>query len=214
MQNLKTELHEVELRHREMRARLISCDQEIVRHGKTKQELQIGMQQAQSLVEELQDALDQDAIEAGRLDALKEQLEEAEEEKGTHEASYGEAVIAKDKVHETMRITREQMANLDKEIDEAKAKLLKAESKATKTRDDRSNALRDKNNAIEAVNAGTQSKENLAQDCDAQIVVVQDFTTSAREISARVQVDEGQTEESLTQKWQKLEKDLKAAEKR
>lgn len=214
MRNLKAELHDQELRQQEMRTRLVLCEKEIAKHGKTKQELQIEMQQVQSLVEELQDALDQDAIEEGRLDALKEQLSDAEEERITHEASYGEVVLAKDKVHETMRLAREQMASLDQEIEEAKAKLLKAEAKATKTQNDRSNALRDKNGAIEALSVCKEDKDRLARERDDQIIVVQDFTNEARQVSARVPVDEGQTEDSLNQKWTKLDKDLRAAEKR
>lgn len=172
------------------------------------------MQQADTLVDELQDALDADAIEEGRLDELKEQLAEAKEDKTTHEASYGEFVVAKDKNNDVVRTTREEMAEMDKKIEEAEAKVKKAESKATKCGNERLAALREKNTAIDAVEKEKRDREVYEKERQDQMAVVESFIHQASAICARVRVDEGETGESIERKYEKLQRDLAAAEKR
>lgn len=214
MQSLKSDLQELEQRLREKQNSLVRCEQEIVRHGQNTEEKRIEMQQAQSMVEELQDALDQDAIEEGRLEALKDQLKEAMEEKTTHEGSYGEAVIAKDKVYESVRATRDQLADIDKQIQEAEAKVMKAENRAMQRATQRSSALREKSSAIEALEAEKQKMANLEKDHALQVAVVEDFTKQANGISPRVPIDEGETGNSIDNKLEKLKKDLSNADRR
>ncbi len=172
------------------------------------------MQQAESLVDELQDALDADTIEEGRLEALKEQLAEAQEDVVTQENSYGESVIAKDKNNESMRRTRDEMAAIDSEIEDSEAKVNKAENKATRCANQRSAALRDKNAALEAVTKEKSEREQYEGERDEQITVVDNFTNQATEHCARVPVDEGETGDSIELKYEKLQKDLADAEKR
>lgn len=183
---------------------------------KQKQEIghrRIEMQQADTLVDELQDALDADAIEEGRLDVHKQQLAEAQEDQATHEASYGEFVIARDKNNDSMRTTRDEMAEMDKEIEEAEAKVAKAESKATRCSDQRAAALREKNVAIEAVEKEKRDREMYEKERDNKVADVESFTNQANEHCARVRVDEGETPESIERKYEKLRKDLAKADK-
>jgi len=212
--SLKSELNNLEQRQREKARILVQCEQAIGKHQQTLDNKQMDMQQAETLVEELRDALDRDAIEEGRLDQLKEQLKEAEEEKSTHEGTYEEAVIAKDKVNESTKATRAQMAQLDKEIKEAEAKVLKAEHKAAQRANERMAALRDKNAAIEAVDKAVIEKDTLKGERDRQAAIVEDFNTQAQEVCARVPIEQGQTEDSLNRLYNKIKKDLKNAEKR
>ena len=172
------------------------------------------MQQAENIVDELQDALDQDAVEEGRLDVLKDQLTEANEEKSTHEASYGEFIIAKDKNNELLRTSRERMAGKDVGIEDAKAKVLKAEARATKCANQRSSALRDKNAAFDSVESMKLEREQYERERDEEAERVDEFTRKANLFCPRVPVDEGETGESIDLKLEKLNKDLEDAEKR
>ena len=171
------------------------------------------MQQADSLVDELQDALDADAIEEGRLEALKQQLTEAQEDVTTHENSYGESVIAKDKNHDSVRSTREEMAAIDEQIKDIDAKVTKAESKATRCANQRLATLRDKNLAFEAVTSEKEKIEQCEQERNEQITIVENFTKQATEHCPRVPVDEGETGDSIERKYEKFQRDLAAAEK-
>ena len=172
------------------------------------------MQQADNIVDELEDALDQDAVEEGRLDVLKNQLQEANEEKGTYEASYEESIIAKDKHKELLKASRDEMASKDVIIEDAKAKFLKAESRAAKCANQRSSALRDKNAAFELVESEKLEREQIERERDEESQRVDEFTRKANEFCPRVPVDEGETGDSIDLKLVKLDKDLKEADRR
>ena len=214
LQSLRAELNQYERMSQEKQKHLIRCEQAIARNKKDVQRLKIEMQQAENIVDELQDALDQDAVEEGRLDVLKAQLEEAKEEKGTYEASYEESVIAKDKNKELLRASREQMASKDVIIEDAKAKVLKAEGRATKCASQRASALRDKNAAFDSVESGKLEREQLERERDEESRRVDEFTQLANEYGPRVPVDEGETGDSIELKLEKLNKDLKDGERR
>lgn len=214
LQNLEAELHTLEQTVREKQNNLKVCEQAIKKQHQEIGRRRIEMQQADTLVDELQDALDADAIEEGRLDVLKEQLEEAKSDKTTYEASYGEFVIAKDQNTKSLKTTREQMSDLDKKIEEAEVRVTKAESKATRCSDERTAALRDKNEAIEAVEKEKSDLEVYRNEKEDKVARVASFTEQANVLYPRVRVDEGETLDSLERKIEKLEKDLKAAEKR
>ena len=172
------------------------------------------MQQAENTADELQDALDQDAVEEGRLDFLKGQLTEAKEEKGTHENSYGESVIAKDKNNELLRTSRERLASKDVIIEDANANVLKAETRAAECASQRSSALRDKNAAFDSVHAIKLEREQLERERDEESSNVDEFTQKAGRFCPRVPVDEGETGDSIELKLAKLNKDLKDADKK
>ena len=214
LQSLRAELNQFERMSQEKQKHLIRCEQAIIRNKKDAQRLKIEMQQAENVVDELQDALDQDAVEEGRLDVLKAQLTEAKEEKSTHEASYEESVIAKDKNNEMLRASREQMANKDVIIEDANAKVLKAEGRAIKCASQRASALRDKNAAFDSVESGKLEREQLKRERDEESRRVDEFTQQANELYPRVSVDEGETGDSIELKLEKLNKDLKDGERR
>ena len=197
-----------------MKNRLIACEQAIVKHKRVAIQRKIDMQQTQNVVEELQDALDNDRVEEGRLEALKEQLEDTKEDKSTHESSYGESVVAKDKNNESLRKTRDEMASMDTQIKEAEAKVLKAESKATRCANQRQAALRDMNTAFENVNASKEERDTFTGEREEHVRVVENFTIEANDFCPRVPVEHGETGDSIDRKLVKLNKDLKEAEKR
>ena len=214
LQTHKTELNLLEQHSREKQRRLSSCEQAIIKHKKVGMQRKIEMQQAQTVVEELQDALDNDRVEEGRLEALKEQLEDAKEDKRTHESSYGESVVAKDKNNESLRTNRDEMATKDAQIKEAEAKVLKAESKAAKCANQRQAELRDMNTAFESVQAANAESDKIAREHEQQVAYVDDFTKQANECCPRVPVEQGETGDSIERKLAKLEKDLTEADKR
>ena len=208
------ELNQLERNSQEKQKYLTRCEQAIFRNKRDAQHLRIEMQQAENIVDELQDALDQDAVEEGRLDVLKDQLTEAKDEKDTHENSYEESVIAKDKHNDLLRTLREQMASKDIVVEDAKARVLKAESKAVKCANQRSSALRDKNAAFDLIESEKLEREQYQRERDEESLRVDEFTRRANDFCPRVPVDEGETGDSIDLKLDKLNKDLKEAEKR
>ena len=214
MQRIKAEENEWEHRLKEKRAQLTQCEQAIVKHKKDVGRLQTESQQAQSVVDKLQDDLDRDAVEEGRLDAIKEQLAEAESEKETHENSYQESVVEKDKLFKALKATKDQMTGLDRAIKEAEAKLSKAEHKAAQRANSRERALREKNAALEAVEEADQERRRTQGERDQQDATVETFIEEANKVSSRIPVERGETCRSLEEKLNKMRADLAKSEKR
>ena len=214
MQRIKAEEKELEHRLKMTRSQMTQCEQAVVRHEKAAARLLVESQQAHSVVDELQDALDRDALEEGRLEALKEQLRELEGEKETHESSYQESVMEKDKMFKALKATKDQMADLDKAIDEADAKILKAEHKATQRANTRETALREKNAAFERVEQAEQNRQKTGDERDRQAATVETFIGEANKVSQRVSIERGETCENLEGKMKKMRADLAKSEKR
>lgn len=207
LKELEENLHEKEIAHR-------GCHDAIATHSREAKALRIAAQRVETSIEELQDALDHDAVEEGRLDALKEHLKEAREEKSTHEGSYEESVLTLDRIKEAMRVSLAEMSALDLQITEAKAKIKKAENKALKASATRANALQSKNAAIESVQALQEDKRRTLGWRQEKVLQVADFKAQASEICPRVPVDPGETGQSLDRKLEKLHGDLKKYEEK
>ena len=209
---MRNELKSLEGQMREKQLNVTRCSQAIERHGREVKALRIAMQKAEDVVEQLQDALDRDAIEEGRLDALKDQLKEAEEERATHAGSYEDSVIASDNAKETLGLKREELSTIDLRIQEAMTKLEKAKSRSEKIAEQRRKAMKQKDAAIEEVSKAKKLHAEHEKDRVDKIAVVADFTEQASKICSRVPVDPGETASSIDKKLAKLEKDVERFE--
>ncbi|KAI4165063.1 MAG: hypothetical protein LQ342_001340 [Letrouitia transgressa] len=214
LQKLKSELNDLEQAEKERQRNVVRCQQAIKRHGKESSELRLELQRAEDELEGLQDALDNDAIEEGRLDALKEHLTEAREELRAHQGSYEESVVSIDKAKESMRALRDQLSAIDVEIAEIEAKIRKAENKISKLSERREAALRGKNSAIADIDTAKERRDRLKIEREDVLETVTLWTEEASKISSRVKVDEGETCASLESKLAKLSTDLKKWEQR
>lgn len=209
LERLKSELEKLEENLHDKEVALRGCRDAINSHSREAKTLRIAVQRMETSIEELQDALDHDAVEEGRLDALKEHLKEAQDEKSTHEGSYEESVLTLDRIKEAMRVSLADMSALDLQTAEAKAKIKKAETKALKASTVRANALQFKNAAIESVQALQEGKRRTLGWREEKLLQVADFTAQASAICPRVPVDPGETGQSLDRKLEKLHSDLK-----
>ena len=214
LQTLQSDFDKLERMSGEKRNHLRSCEQAIAQQKKEVMRLKIDVQRAETLVDELQDALEEDSVEEGRLESLKQQLEDAREEKIGHEASYEESVVAKDKNRESLEKARNEMAKIDAQLQEAEARVLKAESKLTRCVNQRSSALIEMNTAHERAQAVKEELEIIKEEQEELVRIVEDFTMKADELCPRVPVEHGSTYDSLARKISKLQKDLKDAERR
>lgn len=156
----------------------------------------------------MQDALEEDQVEEGRLDALREHLREAEEELKTHQGSYGDSILSRDKVNDSLRVSKEQMAAIDVRIEEATTTVKKAESKALTCSKQRQQDLQQKNAAINALSDARDRFADAERKRESQLKVVKEYTVEAEKISARVPVPAGETAVTLDKKLDKLQSDL------
>ena len=214
LERLKSELKELEVNLHDKEVARRECHDAINAHSREAKALRIAVQRIETSIEELQDALDHDAVEEGRLDVLKEDLKESQDGKSTHEGSYEDSVLTLDKIKEAMRVSLVEMSALDVQIAEAKAKIKKAENKALKASTTRANALQSKNAAIESVQALQAGKRRTLGWREEKVMQVNDFIAQASEICPRVPVDPGETGQSLDRKLEKLHGDLKKYEEK
>ena len=198
--------------HRALQNTLKGCEQAIVRHLRAARELKIALQRAETIVEELQDALDQDAVEEGRLDVLKFGLKEAESDKTMEANSYEEAVIGRDKLSELMKIKVEQLQGIDARMAEAEVKVRKAESKALRLSNQRQSALQEKNSTIQLLEDAKDRKKDIEEAREENAGRVASFIEQASQFCARVPIDPGETAKSLDSKLRKFTADIERYE--
>lgn len=170
------------------------------------------MQRLEAEIEDVQDTLDKDAVEEGKLEALKEGLSEAKEELATHQASFGDSVIAVDKARDWLRTLRERMKSMDNEIAEVQAKIRKAEAKRVKLSERREAALREKNSAFAEIEQVKNVQENTQKARTDIAETVDIWIGEAGQVCPRVPIDRGETYNSLEKTMKKLQADLKRAE--
>lgn len=214
IQRLEGEYNELEKRYRDSQIAQKVCKEAIVRHHRRSKELKLEVADVESTVDQLQDAIDRDSIEEGKLEELKKSLEEAKQEKAVHEGSYEDSVIAKDKHRADMNKYREKMKEIDERLKEAESKVKKAEARLPKLVNQRQVALQDKHSTIQALQDVKEDKAQLERERAEKVPVVAEWTEKAARIGARVPINPGETSDSLYQRAEKLTEDVKKFEKR
>ncbi|KAK2750907.1 Structural maintenance of chromosomes protein 6 [Onygenales sp. PD_40] len=205
--NLKQVLHDLETQQRTARTHLEKCRQALTRHKRQEDNLQIESQRAEDLVEELRDAINRDSVQDGRLDALKEALEEAEAERRTHESSYENGVIVFDDFVQKLKVIKREARDVSKELASREEKVLECERKATKASEKRSKALSEKNAMIARHETAIEDKAKLVESRQTYADNVDQFVTLASTVSARVPIDRGETASSLDKKYAKFQRE-------
>jgi len=214
IKHLEREYSEIDKRYRDSRNAEKAYNEAIVRHTRRSRELKADIQNAESVVDQLQDAIDRDSIEEGKLDELKKSLEETQREKALHEGSYEDSVLAKDKHKAEMNKFRVKMKEIDERLKEAELKVQKAEARLPKLVNQRQLALQDKNSTIETLQGIKEDKAQLERDRAEKAPVVAEFREKATKIGPRVTISPGETTDSLYQMAEKLTEDVKKFEKR
>ena len=214
MQRLERELNEKSRRYRELQKTLEDCNKAIGRHQKIARDLRLQIERAQSIVNDLQDALDGDAAEEGKLEALKQQLEDAHKDKAIAENTYGDSVLEKDKHVGSLKEHTEKLNTIDIRIAAAEEKIAEAKKKYADLSDQRSVALVEKNRSIQSLQSAKEEKKDLEDQREAKVVLVADFTGHASQVGARIAVDEGDTQEILEKRYERLSADLKKYEEK
>ena len=156
--------------------------------------------------------MDEDAIDEGRLGALRDNLKDAEDEEAMHAGSFGESVVTKDKLTELLKTCRDRMTAMDERIAEVEIIVRKAENKVERLSTARQAALREKNAALELVEEEKVKKQSLHEEREGKAHTVEEFVMQASRVCLRVAVEEGETAHTLDAKLKKLTNDLKRYE--
>jgi len=197
VRHLKFELNEIEQKLREAQTKTKNAQQARAQHKKDARILELDQNNAERAVERLQEDLEAATPQTGVLDQLRDQLKTAQEEAEINLTTFSVATAKKDDLHESQRPLKARIDTVQGEINEVKARVAKARTRAQKLEVKRHEVLLQKNEAIHVVQDAKETKTAYEQQVEEQQEVVATYIEQATKISARVGVDEGMTCDSL-----------------
>jgi chromosome segregation ATPase len=201
--------NEADQRFQDAQRAINEAKQAIVRHDRRSKELKAEIRAAQSTVDDLQDALDRDSVEEGKLDQLKANLEEAKSDYSITAGSYQEAVIAMDKYKVDMAKLSGEWKTIEERLKKARARVAKAKVTVDRMTNQRQAALQDKNSVYETLENAKDEKLQAEEARDKATKTIAEWSEKAAECGPRVPIDPMDTSVTLQTKYEKLSKDLR-----
>ncbi|KAH0367083.1 DNA repair protein Rad18, partial [Aureobasidium melanogenum] len=207
LNDTKRDLQEAENNLRTLETALTRVKQAKVRYDRETANLRQQRQRCEDRIEQLQGELDADAVnDTGALDELHTQYKEAEQNLQAANDTMMDSVNALDKLGQDNRLIKQQLDAATKEVEEAQARLIKAQKRLEDKTTQRELALRRKNEALEMVDMARRDKEALEeQRVEQERILNEDYIHGAEQVSRRVVVEPGNTVEVLDKKLEKLE---------
>ena len=205
---LKRELRALEEAHRTAEIHVKNCKQAVERHKREITRLKIESQRADDAVEVLKDEIARDSTDDGRLRVLEAALQEAKESKAVNEGSFQDSVNAMDQSKQKLLAERNKVREVESKRDAMLQNLKKLEEHSQRLAVKRSEALGEKNAAFNKVGDAKSDRAILEGKRQEVVERVASYTEKASQICARVNVDPGETTDSLDKKIDKLQKDL------
>lgn len=185
--------------------RLAACNAELSEHTSKTNGIKDREQRAQELVEQLTEELSNATPIAGEIDRLRELIQTEEEEKEFQVQQLNDLKSAAEVIHVEQHKIRDQQNELANQLQSAKVELYKAEAKVTKLTGRREDALREKNNALDAVAQAQNELSELERALEVQSATVENMTQQASVLCpTRVEVPAGQDYDSLQRVLQRL----------
>ena len=196
------------------RRRVSECLNAMARYEKESKGLKLVQQQARTYHNKVQDDMDNNAAEDGRLEALRKSLTECHEQLKADESAWVANGAEKETKEAEMKGRKADLDRLNKRIARIESDFQRVNINLMTIEDERSQALVAKNKALEAVQGKTDILESLQRDARKQADLVDDFKTKAAQVGPRVPIDAGETMQSLDKKLVKLDQEIKRSEAR
>lgn len=203
LQHLRSEFTELESQTQALQRVMRGHEQAIKKHKQAKRNAERELQKAEEAIERMQTALDEDNIEDGRLEALRDDLTEAQAEVELHEGSFVQARLAREGQDGVARTRKVALDAIKSQIANHDVIIKKAEDKARRLRQAQQIAMRAKNSATENLEDLRAEKLRSERLRDIKAETVEDFISQARVVCAqRVSLDPGQTLASTEKKYE------------
>lgn len=222
LQQLQEELRSLQNRLAELQSEQEQAQQAVNRHKRENKDLQVQAQRAESRLEQLQDELEAQTPQAGKVETLQRDLQQAEEEKEITQNSFDDAVHEKDKINGVQKELKARLNSLQVELDDANAKIEKGHKKIQTMKERRHVRLLAKNEAISRVDDVRANRVAVEEDREAQVKTVEEYARSAAEFVAkrndlavedisdyRVAVPEDETATSLEKKMERIREEIR-----
>lgn len=213
LEESRAQLHQLETEFLNARQQHLKAQQALTKHGQDSRDRQIAVQSAVDKVEQLRDAIKEDNVEGGKLEALREALREAEEQKAMHASSYQDSVTLLDERKQVLRAVTQKLSDLDERIANLQATANDTQVIAQKAGKKRAYTLGEKNAAIARIDDARSDRGTMERKLEEMNSDIDNWTEQARAVSERVNIPAGTTYEALEKKYKRLGKDYAAFEK-
>lgn len=181
------------------------CKRNVHEHSRQGRNLNVAWQQAQENVERLEAELSTATPDDGMIEQLETMLQEAEREKEFEEGQYQDLILQGDELDKQAKTQKKSLEDVQRRIATVNMELGKARSKADQLKNKREEALRNKNEALEQVQAAQHNKTQWDQARGAQQVKLEGVASEAAQICQRVQVPQGETYDRLMKKLERVQ---------
>lgn len=187
---------------------------DLKRHDRRNEELKIASQGADDRVVEVQDAINEDRVESGRLEALNSALSNFVDEKALAEDQFKDAVNQEDTKKRARLAAQAEVDKINAEVQQYQARLDQAIRAQQKTDSSKQAAILERNACESDLQYGRtardsveQRRQGLANDVATNIAYLEE------KVSKRVAVPDDESLESLQARYNRIEAEHKRAER-
>ncbi|KAM0716109.1 hypothetical protein Q7P37_008623 [Cladosporium fusiforme] len=210
----KRELNTVEQASRDLQNLAKLADQAFNRWERQNKELRLEKEKADDAVEAMQNEIENNKPQDGKLQELQNQLVSVNEDVNATQSSYQDGVDWKDRLNDQATELKAKSDAALKEYQTAATRIQKAENRKGQLEVDRSNALRQKNLALTQIDHIKAQAAQYEERRDTQQKRLQeDFIPPAEAICRRITVDEGATTAILDRRLEKFIKEFENAQR-
>nr|POE64878.1 structural maintenance of chromosomes protein 6 [Quercus suber] len=209
-----SEKQDAEQHHKAATDQVKAAKQALERHKRVKGDLIVKVQRADDAIDELQNVIESNQPQDGKLQELRRLRGESQEECDHTSASYRDWIDAKDKLDDAAKPLKAAMDETSGDLELAIARADKKELRMSQLNEVRETALRKKNEALAKVEtAKKEVQERVHAAEQLRQTITEEFIPAAQQICARVEVAAGMTPNILDKRLEKFETDLRHQER-
>lgn len=212
--DVKNERTDLDRQSSQLETKFKRCQGEISRHQSTEKKLRSEWNRVRAEAVELQTALDNDAIEEGRLDELKNNLAQSQRAQSLAEDAYQESTVELDRLKAGLAERQVELAAAQVRVQEAEVTKKGAQASLDEADTRRYGVLLRKNQSIVDLENLRTRKTGLEEQRQAKGRLVEEFIFEAGRVCPRVPIEPGNTSELMERKLQNLTNDINASERR
>ncbi|KAK3322112.1 P-loop containing nucleoside triphosphate hydrolase protein [Apodospora peruviana] len=215
LQQLETEYRVMESSRRRVQQDLQRFQKELIARKKKKYVLETRLRTARVRVGDLEAALDEFDGTDGRLQGLREQLEDAKRKEEHFGTQYGALHVMKQEKNKVAEDAKAKLTTAKLQVTDFEARLLKAEEKLRRFQDTRRIILTELNEAVTIVELSKEAKEKAEGKRTRQFEHIASITEEAKKVCEhRMDIAENATYQSIERQYEALGKRLREQEKK
>ncbi|KAI5857290.1 P-loop containing nucleoside triphosphate hydrolase protein [Durotheca rogersii] len=210
LEQLRTELREVDGSRRAIQQSAQRCVQAMEQHKKQQVALETQRRNASARVTRIEEELDKFEDLDGRLEGLKNDLQAARNRQDHYGNQFGELAVQKREMNNEVERLKEEHHKTKEVLQDHCAKIAKAEDKGRRYQDTRRIALVEKNQAYVSLDVAKEGKVQADVSRDRQSTVVSDYIQQASAVAPeRAYIPDGESIRSIEKKFESIKEQLR-----